>query len=65
MNKIGENWLNRILITIVVVVAIIIVYAEIFIWSMAFIEGREVTFSQSMQVVVESLTTSGYGGFSP
>ncbi|WP_340105776.1 potassium channel family protein [Rhodohalobacter sp. 8-1] len=62
---ISKYWLNRILLTIVVVIAIILVYAEIFMWSMALIEGREVTFSQSMQVVVESLTTSGYGGFAP
>lgn len=65
MKKASENWLNRILLSLVVVAVIIIVYAEIFMWSMAFIEGRNVTFSQSMQVVVESLTTSGYGGFAP
>lgn len=61
----SKYWVNRILLTIVVVIAIIVVYAEIFMWSMIYIEGREVTFSQSMQVVVESLTTSGYGGFAP
>jgi len=65
MNYFSKNWLNRILLTIIVVVAIIVVYAEIFMWAMVFIEGRDVTFSQSMQVVVESLTTSGYGGFAP
>src|SRR6056297_3739589 len=65
MNYLSKNWLNRILLTIIVVVAIIVVYAEIFMWAMVFIEGRDVTFSQSMQVVVESLTTSGYGGFAP
>jgi len=32
---------------------------------MLFFENRDVTFSQSLQVVVESLTTSGYGGFAP
>lgn len=65
MNIISKNWLNRILLSIIVVIGIIVVYAVIFMWSMVLFEGRDVTFSQSMQVVVESLTTSGYGGFAP
>ncbi len=32
---------------------------------MLFFENQNVTFAQSLQVVVESLTTSGYGGFAP
>lgn len=65
MNRTGESWLNRILLSVVIVIAIIVSYSVIFFWSMEWIEGRDVTFSQSMQVVVESLTTSGYGGFAP
>lgn len=65
MKKIRTTWLNRILLSVGVVIAIIILYAMIFKWSMFVYEGRDVTFSQSMQVVVESLTTSGYGGFAP
>ncbi|WP_395079075.1 potassium channel family protein [Gracilimonas sp.] len=32
---------------------------------MLYFEGQQVTLAQSIQVVVESLTTSGYGGFAP
>lgn len=65
MNRTGENWINRILLSVIVVIGIILTYSVIFLCSMEWFEGREVTFSQSMQVVVESLTTSGYGGFAP
>lgn len=60
-----NNLKRRILISVLVVTGIIVLYAEIFVWSMAYFEDREVTFPQGLQVVVESLTTSGYGGFSP
>lgn len=56
---------KRIASAALIVAAIIVTYAVIFLWSMSFFENREVTFAQSLQVVVESLTTSGYGGFSP
>ena len=56
---------KRITFAALIVAAIIVVYAVIFLWSMLFFENRDVTFAQSLQVVVESLTTSGYGGFSP
>ncbi|WP_375583967.1 potassium channel family protein [Cyclobacterium xiamenense] len=60
-----NNLKRRILFAVLVVAGIIILYAKIFVWSMAVFESREVTFPQGLQVVVESLTTSGYGGFSP
>lgn len=60
-----NDLVKRIAISVLIVAAIIVLYAEIFLWSMLFLENREVTFSQSLQVVVESLTTSGYGGFAP
>lgn len=56
---------KRITYASLIVAAIIMVYSGIFYWSMPFFENRDVTFAQSLQVVVESLTTSGYGGFSP
>ena len=56
---------KRIVFATLIVASIIVIYAEIFLWSMLFFENRDVTFAQSLQVVVESLTTSGYGGFSP
>ncbi|MDN3686993.1 potassium channel family protein [Cyclobacterium jeungdonense] len=60
-----NNLIKRITFSVLVVAAIIVVYAEIFSWSMTIFENRDVTFPQALQVVVESLTTSGYGGFSP
>lgn len=60
-----NNLIKRITFSVLVVAAIIVVYAMIFSWSMAIFENRNVTFPQALQVVVESLTTSGYGGFSP
>jgi len=60
-----KSWQNKILVFLLTVAVIIIIYAEIFMWSMVFFEGEQVSFSQSLQAVVESLTTSGYGGFAP
>ncbi|MBD3629286.1 NAD-binding protein [Cyclobacterium sp.] len=60
-----NNLKKRILFAVLVVTGIIVIYAKIFVWSMEFFEYREITFPQGLQVVVESLTTSGYGGFSP
>ncbi|WP_439483607.1 potassium channel family protein [Cyclobacterium plantarum] len=60
-----NNLKKRILFAVFVVTGIIVIYAKVFVWSMAFFEYREITFPQGLQVVVESLTTSGYGGFSP
>jgi Trk K+ transport system NAD-binding subunit len=61
----GDKLIRKILVSLAVVTAIVVTYAEIFLWSMFIMEGKTVTFAQSLQVVVESLTTSGYGGFSP
>jgi Trk K+ transport system NAD-binding subunit len=63
--KMKKSWQNKILVFLLTVAVIIIIYAEIFMWSMVFFEGEQVSFSQSLQAVVESLTTSGYGGFAP
>lgn len=62
---IDKTWVNRILLAVSIVLVIIITYAIIFMWAMPYFEGTTVTFSQSLQVVAESLTTSGYGGFAP
>jgi len=67
MNELSEekNFLSRLIYSVLTVSGIIIVYSQIFSWSMFHFEDQAVTFSQSLQVVVESLTTSGYGGYSP
>ena len=60
-----RSMLRRILLSVAIVLAIILSYAFIFMWSMPHYESTIVTFPQSLQVVVESLTMSGYGGFTP
>lgn len=60
-----RSMLRRILLSVAIVLAIIISYAIIFMGSMPHYESTIVTFPQSLQVVVESLTMSGYGGFTP
>lgn len=60
-----KNFLSRLIYSVLTVSVIIIAYSQIFSWSMYHFEDQTVTFSQSLQVVVESLTTSGYGGYSP
>lgn len=56
---------NRVLYSVLIVLAIISTYTIVFSWAMQFFENQQVSYAQALQVVVESLTTSGYGGFSP
>ena len=63
--NLANGWIKRVILSTIVVLAIIFSYVEIFMWGMVYFEGKTVTFAQSLQVVIESLTTSGYGGFAP
>jgi len=60
-----NSWIKRIAVSALVVFVIILIYTEIFLWGILYFENKPVTFAQSLQVVIESLTTSGYGGFAP
>lgn len=59
------TWQRRILIALIVSLAIVLVYGVLYRWGMGLLEGRQVSFIQSLQVVVEAITTSGFGGHAP
>lgn len=58
-------WWKKIIKATIVSVGTIIIYATFYQWGMATFEGVDKSFLQSIQVVVESITTAGYGGDSP
>lgn len=57
-----ERWHRRIGLALVAVGAIVLVYTMLYQWAMATFEGQERSFATSLQVVIESLTTAGFGG---
>jgi Trk K+ transport system NAD-binding subunit len=60
-----NNWQQRTAGALVVVVAVVLVYAAGYQWGMAAFEGVPVSYAQAVQVVVESITTAGFGGHAP
>jgi len=60
-----EDWRRRSTIAVFVVSAIVLLYSTVYQWAMATFEGRNVPFYQAVQVVLESLTTAGFGGHAP
>lgn len=60
-----NSWSQRIALSVVIVTAIVLVYATLYRWGMRTFEGEPVTFLQSVQKVVESVTTAGFGGHAP
>lgn len=61
MNK----WLKRILHFSTLIFALILVYAVAYHYGMILFEGASPTFLHSLQVVVETFTTTGFGSDSP
>lgn len=57
-----NEWRRRIALTLVAVASIVVGYAIAYRWTLATFEGVEITFLQSVQTVVEILTTAGFGG---
>ncbi|WGI16644.1 NAD-binding protein [Methanonatronarchaeum sp. AMET-Sl] len=55
-------WLKRIGKAFIGATALILVYSYLYQWGMFYFEGQERTFYQSLQIVVEILTTAGFGG---
>lgn len=58
-------WWKKIIKAAFVSVGTITIYATFYKWGMATFENVDKSFLQSIQVVVESITTAGYGGDSP
>jgi len=61
MNSISR----RILASVVGGVILLAAYAVVYQWGMATFEGEPVSYVQALQVVLESLTTAGFGGNAP
>lgn len=60
-----NTWLRSAVKAVFVVLVIVLTYAAVYKQLMYIYEGKEKTYVQSVQVVVESITTAGYGGDSP
>ena len=60
-----NGWWRRVAIALVTVLTIVLGYTLVFSVGMARLEDEPISFAQSAQVVVESLTTAGYGGYAP
>lgn len=58
-------WQRRIAYSIGTATAVVLAYAVGYRWAMAAFEQRSVTYVQAVQVVVESITTAGFGGHAP
>ena len=57
-----EQWRRRIGLAVATVAVVLVVYSLVYQWAMVAFEGEERTFFQSLQTVVEILTTAGFGG---
>lgn len=57
-----NHWWRRIVLSLVAVLVLVLVYAGLYQWGMATFEGETRTYAQSIQRVIESLTTAGFGG---
>lgn len=57
-----EHWRRRIGLAAIALVGIVFAYTLVYRWAMGSFEGQERTFLDSLQIVVESLTTAGFGG---
>lgn len=60
-----NDWWRKIYRSALFVVGLILAYGVIYQWGMAVFEGYEKSYIHSLQVVIESVTTAGYGGDSP
>lgn len=56
------DWRRRIALAVVGVAGIVLVYSYSYQWAMLMFVGEEISFVQSLQVVIEALTTAGFGG---
>lgn len=56
---------RRIALSVVAVLSIVFVYTFIYQWGMLLFEGEQQSFAHALQVVIESLTTAGFGGDAP
>ena len=60
-----SNWQGRIVRAAGIVVVTLFSYALVYQWGMQVYEYRSVSYIQALQVVIESITTAGFGGHAP
>lgn len=58
-------WQRRGAYAVLTVAAVVLLYAAGYQWGMAVFEREDVSYIQAVQVVVESITTAGFGGHAP
>ncbi|MWV38925.1 NAD-binding protein [Natrialba sp. INN-245] len=56
------EWQRRIVMLLSAVALLVFVYTLLYQWAMLTFEGVEIAFFDSLQVVIEALTTAGFGG---
>jgi Trk K+ transport system NAD-binding subunit len=57
-----NGWQRRIVRAVSVVIAVVVAYTLLYRWAMFNFEGAERSVFESLQVVIESFTTAGFGG---
>ncbi|MFC7223876.1 potassium channel family protein [Halalkalicoccus sp. GCM10025322] len=63
--ELGSNWQRRTVYYALVLALIMLAYAVLYHMGMVALEGEEVSFLHSLQVVVETFTTTGFGSDAP
>ncbi len=56
------TWRRRIPVALSAVTVLVLVYAAVYRWAIGVFEGVTVTYLDAVQVVIEALTTAGFGG---
>ncbi|RKD97770.1 potassium channel family protein [Halopiger aswanensis] len=57
-----NTWWRRICLSLVALFAIVLAYAGLYRWGMATFQGEQRSLIKSAQIVIEILTTAGFGG---
>ena len=60
-----SDWQRRILWATAIVVTTLLSYALAYQWGMRVYEDQSVLFVQALQVIIEAITTAGFGGHAP
>ena len=60
-----NDWQRRVAAATGIVVATLLLYALVYQWGMQVYEDRSVLYIQALQVVIEAITTAGFGGHAP
>lgn len=65
LSPIMLSWQRRVARAVAVVAGVVFVYATLYRWAMGVWEGEAVSAVQAVQVVIEAITTAGFGGHAP